>query len=296
MAQPLSGMTGFARAETALGESVLRWELRSVNGRGLDLRVRLPAGWDTSEAEARTLFKAAFSRGSISGTLSVDAAAGVSAISIDEDRLAAYVEIARRLHAADLAAAPRADGLLALRGVINGEEAGGALDATDEAVSVAARAALGEAIAALRAARLDEGAALVDVLGGIIDEIEALAVRAGAHAASQPAALRDRLKARLEELIEGGLEPDRLAQEAALLAAKADVREELDRLSAHVQAARALLAGGSPCGRKLDFLAQEFNREANTLCSKSSDRGLTEIGLALKAAIDQMREQVQNVE
>ncbi|MEO1039477.1 MAG: YicC/YloC family endoribonuclease [Pseudomonadota bacterium] len=295
MTSPLYGMTGFARAEAAHGETVLRWELRSVNGRGLDTRLRLSSGWDGLEPQVRARLKAAFARGSISASLSVEHSGASTAVSIDETRLKAYAEAARKLMLADLAEPARADGLLGLRGVINGEEGSG-LTADDEAGSAAALVCLDAAIEELTAARAQEGAAMGAVLGAVIDEIEALTAQASEHASTQPAALRDRLKARLAELIEGGIDEDRLAQEAAMLAAKADVREELDRLRAHIDAARALLAAGSPAGRKLDFLSQEFNREANTLCSKSTDRTLTEIGLALKTAIDQLREQVQNVE
>jgi len=284
--RPLSSMTGFSRVQTAApgGEAIV-WELRSVNAKGFDLRLRTPPGFDALEAELRTRAKARFARGSVSAGLSVERAATAASVRIDEAQLAVYVERAQALVDAGLAAPPAADGLLALKGVLVSEEAASAGEADaagDEALNEAILTSFDTALAAL--------------LTGHVDEIARLTAQAAADPAASAGAIRDRLAQRLEDLLPKGYDEARLAQEAALLATRADVREEIDRLNAHVEAARALLTGGSPCGRKLDFLTQEFNREANTLCSKAADRSLTETGLALKAVVDQLREQVRNVE
>lgn len=293
----LSGMTGFARATASGDYGTLVAEARSVNGRGLDMRLRLPEGMGHLEAEARNRIKAAFERGSVSINVSLEKpAAAESAVHIDAARLRALALAGRELVEQGLAAPPRMDGLLALRGVIVSEEAGEAADAGAEAEGAALFALLDEVLAGLKAARQAEGAQLKLILEGQISEIEALKAQAASHPAATPEAIRDRLKQKIDDLLPSGIDPDRLAQEAALLAVKADIREEIDRLTGHVEAARGLLAGGSPCGRKLDFLSQEFNREVNTLCSKAADRGLTEIGLAMKHVVDQFREQVQNLE
>lgn len=290
----LSGMTGFARASAPDG--ALSAEARSVNGRGLDMRLRLPDAFSHLEAEARSRIKSAFERGSITINVSQEkTASGDGALHIDEARLRQLALAGRDLVEQGVVAPARLDGLLALRGVILSEEAAPAGTDT-EAADAQCLALLDQVIGALLAARRDEGAQLKSVLDSQINEIEALKKQAAAHPAATPEAIRDRLKQKIDDLLPGGIDPDRLAQEAALLAVKADVREEIDRLTGHVEAARTLLAGGSPCGRKLDFLAQEFNREVNTLCSKSADRGLTEIGLAMKHVVDQFREQVQNLE
>ncbi|KPP80435.1 MAG: Protein YicC [Oceanicaulis sp. HLUCCA04] len=293
----LSGMTGFARASTGTAGGELSAEARSVNGRGLDIRLRLPDGMAHLEAEARARIKAAFDRGSVSVTVSVDKVSGAeSAIHVDQARLRALALAGRDLVDEGLATAPRIDGLLALRGVLISEDAAAGNAAATEEADTALLAVLDEVTLALKAARQAEGAQLKTILESQISEIEALKIQAANHPAASIEAIRDRLKQKIDDLLPGGIDPDRLAQEAALMAVKADTREEIDRLTGHVEAARTLLAGGSPCGRKLDFLAQEFNREVNTLCSKASDRGLTEIGLAMKHVVDQFREQVQNLE
>lgn len=293
----LSGMTGFARATSSGDFGTLSAEARSVNGRGLDIRLRLPDGTGHLEAEARSRIKAAFVRGSVSITVSLEKPASVEAgAHIDEARLRALALAGRDLVDKGLAAPPRIDGLLALRGVIISEDQAATGDAITAQADSAVLAVIDEVAAALKSARQAEGAQLKPVLEAQISEIEHLKQQAASHPAAAAEAIRDRLKQKIDDLLPSGIDADRLAQEAALLAVKADVREEIDRLTGHVEAARSLLAGGSPCGRKLDFLAQEFNREVNTLCSKSSDRGLTEIGLSMKHVVDQFREQVQNLE
>lgn len=293
----LSGMTGFARVTSSGDFGTLSAEARSVNGRGLDMRLRLPDATGHLEAEARGRIKAAFERGSVSITVSLERPASAeSAVHVDEARLKAFALAGRDLVDKGLAAPPRIDGLLALRGVIISEEQADTGDAGAAEADSVLLGILDEAIAALKSARQAEGAQLKAVLEAQISEIEALTQQAASHPAATADAIRERLKQKIDDLLPADIDPDRLAQEAALLAVKADVREEIDRLTGHVEAARSLLAGGSPCGRKLDFLAQEFNREVNTLCSKSADRGLTEIGLAMKHVVDQFREQVQNLE
>lgn len=293
----LSGMTGFARAATSGDFGTLNAEARSVNGRGLDIRLRLPDGLGHIEAEVRNRIKSAFDRGSVSLNISLEKPASLAgAIAIDTARLRALAEAGQDLVAEGLIQPARLDGLLSMRGVVLSEDAQAPTDDASDVLDAAVLALTDEALAALKLAREAEGAALMGVLMAQVDEIEALRVKAAAHPAVSLEAIRDRLKAKFDELLPNGLEPERLAQEAAAMAVKADVREEIDRLAGHVEAARALLQGGSPCGRKLDFLSQEFNREANTLCSKAADRGLTELGLAMKHVVDQLREQVQNVE
>ncbi|HUK58003.1 MAG TPA: YicC/YloC family endoribonuclease [Stellaceae bacterium] len=293
----ISSMTGFARAEGRADGLSWTWEVKSVNSRALDLRFRLPPGFDGLEPALRAALAKHVKRGSISASLTVTNEAGAAGLKINRAALATILAAAKEL-APDLEAAPpRLDGLLALRGVIEtGEEP------QDEEARERRDAALlkswDDGLARLAAARVEEGARLEAVLVGHLAHIAELVGEAAASAAAQPAALRERLRSLVAELLEAApaLNEDRLAQEAALLAAKADVREEIDRLNAHVAAARGLLAEGGAIGRRFDFLCQEFNREANTLCSKSSDLALTRIGLALKAAIEQLREQVQNIE
>jgi len=279
-------MTGFAESSGAHGTVRWRWEAKSVNGRGLDLRLRTPPGFDGIEPAARVLAGERFKRGSLQATLRVDPAA-----------LAAAIKIAREVQQETGLPPPHIDGLLALKGVIVQDEAL-PLDAVARAERDAAiLESFANALDSLVKARVNEGQKLATVLLGQIADVERLTKEAAAHAATQPAALREKLTAQLNELLApGAVSSERLEQEIAMLAARADVREELDRLLAHVEEARVLLKSGEPVGRKLDFLAQEFNREANTLCSKSSDASLTRVGLALKAAIDQFREQSQNVE
>jgi uncharacterized protein (TIGR00255 family) len=293
----LVSMTGFADAQGAREGARWRWEAKSVNGRGLDLRLRMPPGFESVEPAARMLANERFRRGSIQAALTYEDAEGVRGLRVDPVALASAVRIAKEVAAETGLPPARIDGLLGLKGVIVQED-GGLGDAAERARRDAAiLETLAAAFDALVRARKTEGTKLSTVLTSQIDEIARLTKEAGTLAATQPAVLRDRLAAQLKDLLEpGAIQEDRLAQEAALLAARADVREELDRLAAHAHEARTLLASGDAIGRKLDFLAQEFNREANTLCSKSSDIQLTRTGLALKAAIDQFREQAQNVE
>jgi len=289
-------MTGFAEAHGAHDGTSWRWEAKSVNGRGLELRLRVPPGFDGIEPAARMLASERFKRGNVQATLNLEPQENGRGLRVDAAALAAAVKIAREVQQETGLAPARIDGLLALKGVIVQDEAlaSDSARATRDAAVVESLAA---AFDALRRARRTEGAKLTAILTAQIGEIEKLTREASAQAAGQPGALRDKLQTQLKELLGSvSIPEERLAQEVALLATRGDVREELDRLAAHVHEARTLIASGDAVGRKLDFLAQEFNREANTLCSKSSDIALTRTGLALKAAIDQFREQAQNVE
>lgn len=291
----LSGMTGFGRADGAGEGWTWSVEARSVNGRNLEVRFRGPNGFDGLERAAKAAGQARFARGQVTiGVQAKRTEAGEAAVTINAAVLARYLTLANEL-AEDGATPPSADGLLALRGVIEAPE-----EADDPEARAAVEAAMTrtveEALDALKASRQNEGAQLTPVLDEFIARIEALVAQAEDEAAAQVEAIRDRFTRRISELAPDapGLE-DRIFLEAATLATKADVREELDRLTAHVASARQLVAS-APAGRKLDFLMQEFMREANTLCSKSATTALTGIGLELKAVIEQLREQVQNVE
>jgi len=288
----LSGMTGFARCEGVEGDWRWSWEARSVNGKGLEARFRFPAGFDRLEAKAREFAKARFTRGNVQATLTLKRDAAGAGIDIDTARIDALLAAARPYQESGLVQKPTFEGLLGVAASLGG----GTPDAADPALDTAILDGLAQVLDALQAARRQEGATLEPVLTGHIDTIGDLNRQAAGSAAVRVDAIRDRLAAKFAELLDGDLPEDRLAQEAAALAVKMDVREELDRLEAHIASARELIAGGSPVGRKLDFLSQEFNREANTLCSKSADSSLTQIGLAIKNAVDQFREQVQNVE
>ena len=292
-----ASMTGFADSSGSQGNLRWRWEAKSVNGRSLDLRLRTPPGFDGLEPPARKLAAERFQRGAFQISLSVEQDSAARGLTVDAAALASAVRIARQVADETGLQPARVDGLLALKGVIVADEG----ETLDEAQRAARDAAILESLAGafdkLVKARATEGAKLAALMRAQVDEIEALTAEAGALAAAQPAALKARMEAQLAELLgAASVQPDRLAQEVALLATRADVREELDRLTAHVQDARVLIKNGKGVGRKLDFLAQEFNREANTLCSKSSDIALTRVGLKLKAVIDQFREQAQNVE
>ena len=290
-------MTGFADAQGGFGTLRWRWEVRSVNGRSLDLRLRLPPGIESIEPAARVLAAERLRRGNVQATLTVEAQDSSRGLKVDPAALAQAVKIAREIAAETGLAPARIDGLLALKGVVVQEENFGGDPTLRAGREAALLESLSFALDSLARSRRSEGVKLGDILARTATEIGRLTQDARQAAAAQPAAIRERLRAQLNELLDQSAPGDeRIAQEIALLSTRADVREELDRLTAHVQEAHRLLSSGDSVGRKLDFLAQELNREANTLCSKSADIALTRIGLALKAAIDQFREQAQNVE
>jgi uncharacterized protein (TIGR00255 family) len=293
----IASMTGFAREAGIVGPFQWAWEIKTVNGRGLEVRVRTPPGFDAVGEEARGQVLKALTRGQGQLTLALTRAATAPKVRINREVLQALlaalatVEVPKNVEPASI------DGLLAVRGVVEVDEEV-ADPAHDAALAEALRGGVAALIESLKAARLSEGRALAGVLVAQIGTIERLVDEADASPARRPEAVRARLQALIGELLEGraGLDPDRLHQEAVLIAARADIREELDRLRAHGEAARDLIAQGGPVGRRLDFLAQEFGREANTLCAKANDVSLSRIGLELKAVVEQFREQVQNVE
>jgi uncharacterized protein (TIGR00255 family) len=292
-------MTGFARRRGEGHGIAWVWEVKSVNGRGLDLRFRLPNGLDAIEPALRDVAQKHLRRGTVSATLTVRRDESAARPTLDPAALEAALTLIGEVRARiPDAPAPSAEAVLALPGVLRAPAAEEEDEAVEEARRGAIAASFRAAIEALAAARREEGARIGAVLAARLDEIEALVITAESDAATQPAALRDKLTAALRSLLDQvpQLPEERLAQEVALLAVRADVREEIDRLHAHLAQARALLAEGVLVGRRLDFLTQEFNREANTLCSKAAAPSLTATGLALKAAIEQFREQVQNLE
>ncbi|MCI3133825.1 YicC/YloC family endoribonuclease [Phenylobacterium aquaticum] len=292
----LSGMTGFGRAEGALGDWSWAVEARSVNGRNLEVRFRGPNGFDGLERAAREAAQARFQRGQVNVTLTAKRAEGAGAVRINLDQLERYLAAGAPYVAEGLAAPPRLDGLLALRGVVEAE-AGADDPEVLSALEAAMSASVAQAFDGLLAARREEGASLTGVLSGLIDKVEALVASAESVAGGQPAVIKERFARRMTELAGDSAQVvDRIVVEAAAMAVKADVREELDRLTGHIAAARTLMAADGGAGRRLDFLTQEFMRETNTMCAKSALPDLTTTGLELKAVIEQFREQVQNVE
>jgi uncharacterized protein (TIGR00255 family) len=280
-----------------LGRAVA-WEARSVNGRGLDVRLRLPPGFDRLENEIRGRAAKKLERGNATFNLSLETPPQTPKLQINRAALDQIMGLVREIQSDVDAAAPRLDGLLALRGVVETVTEPDLDEAGQAQLDASILATFDACLDGLVAARAAEGKALAAILSATLDEIEALAKEAAANAATRAPAIKAKLEIQLGELLKGqsAIDPQRLAHEAALLAVKADVREELDRLGAHIAQARELFAKGKAVGRKLDFLSQEFNREANTLCSKSGDIALTRTGLALKTAIDRLREQAANVE
>lgn len=292
-------MTGYARATVSTPAGEIACELKSVNARGLDLRLRLAPGLDALEPELRRRTSSALSRGAVTLNLTMERGATSGEVVVNEAALQSVLTALQDLSFRIEAAPARLDGILAIKGVIEQREPG--LSSEDEeALQGGVFDCLHKCLADLLDARAGEGARLRDVLHARIDEIAALAVALERHPARSREVILDRLRRQLDELRAAApgvaLPEERLAQEVLLLATKSDIREELDRLAAHIAAARALLDAGGAVGRKLDFLSQEFNREANTLCAKVNAVELTAIGLDLKAVIEQFREQVQNVE
>jgi uncharacterized protein (TIGR00255 family) len=293
----LSSMTGFARGHGVSGAYAWSWELKSVNAKGLDLRLRLPPGWDAVEQPARARAAKALARGTVYANLTVAREGVASVVRVNEQVLEAVLATMRSLAGRVEAAPASLDGILGLKGVIEVAEAG---ESEDErrAAEAAVVAGFGEVLGGLAYMRRHEGEALGRLLSARLAEIAALAARAEAAPGRKPEAIKARLAEQVAALLANSdrFDADRLHQEAILIAAKADVREELDRLVAHVAQAQKLVGEGGAIGRRLDFLAQELNREANTLCAKASDVELTNIGLELKSVVEQFREQVQNLE
>lgn len=294
---PLNSMTGFARRDGAWGPASWHWELRSVNARGLDLRLRLPPGTEALEPMLRDSVAKRFTRGNLQASLNMTTAQTTIGLRLNQvalQQVLAAAEEVRRLTGAEPA---RVEGLLAIRGVLEPVETA-ETEAERDARLSALLQSFEAALADLVAARSAEGTRLAVALAEQVSEIDRLVAIIAASPARKPDAIRKRLAEQVSRLLEpgAGLDITRLHQEAVLLATRADVEEELKRLSSHIAAARDLLAATEPVGRRLDFLAQEFHREANTLCSKSVEPEITKAGLAIKVIVDQMREQVQNIE
>ena len=292
----ISSMTGFARVNGHAEDASFVWEAKSVNSKTFDVRLRLPTGLEHLDAPVRQALAKSFKRGSLQVNLALQGQTEKEQISINQDVLHQYLAVAKGLQD-ELGAAPfQIEGLLALRGVVEAKVAARS-EEQQAALDVALMTSFNDVVSGLTEARKAEGKSLAVVLTAQLDQIERLYAAAVSNPSRQPEAIKVRLKAQVAQLIDiAKLDETRLAQEAALLMTRADIQEELDRLAVHIGAARGLLKASEPIGRKFDFLAQEFNREANTLCSKANDSSLTAIGLDLKTVIDQMREQVQNIE
>ncbi|MGA2565318.1 MAG: YicC/YloC family endoribonuclease [Pseudolabrys sp.] len=293
----LSSMTGFARGHGVAGAYVWSWELKSVNAKGLDLRMRLPPGWDAIEVPARARATDKLSRGTVYANLTVDRKGVAPAVKVNEPVLNAVLATLNSLRGKVEAAPATLDGILALKGVIEVTEE----DEREEdrrAAEAAILKGLEQALGDLLAMRREEGATLGRLLSARLAEIAALASRAEAAPGRKPEAIKARLAEQVATLLSASqrFDSDRLHQEAIMLASKVDIREELDRLASHVAQAQKLIDDGGPVGRRLDFLAQELNRESNTLTAKANDVDLTNIGLELKSVVEQFREQVQNLE
>lgn len=293
----IQSMTGFARHEGEVAGFRFVWEIRSVNGKNLDVRLRLPQGFEALEQPIRKATAAALTRGNLQVSLSINAASNAVEAVVNEAALDAVINLVNRLEDRIDARKPALDGILNIKGVLEFREPE-LSDETREARNQQVLAGFMSALEDLKAMRLSEGAALAAVLGAQVDRIGALTLAVEADPSRSPETIRTRLAEQVASLMDTGaaLDRDRLHMEAALLATKSDLREEIDRLKAHVDAARALITGEAAAGRRLDFLAQEFNRETNTICSKSNAAPVTAIGLDLKVLIDQFREQVQNLE
>ena len=292
----ISSMTGFAREAGFSAPYRWSWEIKTVNSKGLDLRLRLPPGFDSLEKPVRAAISDALSRGACYASLAVTREVSTVSARLNRDLLAQLMEALATLGRPDHIAPASLDGLLNVRGVIETvevEEDEAEREAAQENILKGLRSALSQ----LAAMRAGEGAALAAAIHLRLDRIGDLARAADTCPARHPDAVREKLRAAIALVVENGrLDENRMHQEAILMAARADIREELDRLYAHVTAARKLLADGGPVGRRLDFLAQEFGRETNTLCAKSNDAALTAIGLEMKVEVEQLREQAQNIE
>lgn len=293
----LSSMTGFAHSHGSSGPYSFEWELKSVNAKGFDFRLRIPQGWDDIEADLRKRAADALSRGTVYANLTIKRADAGSTIRINEEVLTSVLKVASELAGRVDAVAPSIDGLMAIKGVIEVSEPE-ADEAEEKAARIAVATSFAQTLDSLVEMRKREGATLGAVLAQRLDEIETLARKAEAAPGRKPEAIKARLAEQVAALLETSerFDADRLHQEAIMLATKADIREELDRIASHVTQAREMLGKGGAVGRRLDFLSQEFNREVNTCCSKSIDLELTNTGLAMKNVVEQFREQVQNLE
>jgi uncharacterized protein (TIGR00255 family) len=294
-------MTGFGRsqgrAECGAASGKWVWELRSVNSKGLEVRFRLPPGFDAVENDVRRLIGTRIARGNVQASLQFERDQGAAVPTINETALEAVIDAIARIGSRLGSPPPSAEAILQIRGVLETGETLADSDQTELRNRIVC-AGLETALEELSRARMTEGKAIAGVIGGHVEAIARLVAMIETDPSRSPTAIRERLQGQIALILDDSsrIDPQRLHQEAAILATKADLREELDRLNTHVTAARQLLAGGGPAGRKLDFLSQEFNRECNTICSKSNAASVTALGLEMKVVIDQFREQVQNLE
>lgn len=293
----LSSMTGFARSHGACGAYAFEWELKSVNAKGFDLRLRLPPSWDAVEPLARKRAAELLARGTVYANLAVKRVDAAPSIRVNEDVLASVIKVAGDLSTRLSAPPPTVDAILAVKGVLEVSEPDETEDERQAAATAIAQS-FDDALQGLVEMRRREGAALRDILLARLEEIAALSAHADAAPGRQADAVKVRLSEQIATLLDTAdrFDADRLHQEAIMIAARADIREELDRIASHVAQARDLIGKGGAIGRRLDFLSQEFNREVNTTCSKSNDLELTNIGLEMKNVVEQFREQVQNLE
>lgn len=294
----LTSMTGFARAAGSHEDWTWAWELKSVNAKGLDIRTRLPLGFDGLEVATRAQLSKVFKRGSISVALTLRQSGDASKYKINRPHLESLIEESKRIWAdhPDITAAS-VDGLLGLRGVIEAEDEESSEEARSGLEKILLNS-LADAVASLTETRAEEGSRLTGALSDFVDQMASLLSQVADSAETQPDVIRSRLKAQIADLVDdsSALDPGRLEQEAAIIMTKADIREELDRFAAHIDTVRDMMAEGGAIGRRLDFLCQELNREANTICSKAHDTSVTRLGLDMKATVEQFREQVQNIE
>ena len=293
----ISSMTGFARSHDTSGAYAFEWELRSVNAKGLDFRMRLPPGWDALEPLARKRVTELLARGTVYANLTVKRVDAAPVIRVNDEVLASVMKVAADLSTKLAAAPPTVDGILAIKGVLEVSEPDDSAEQR-QAAEAAILKAFELALGGLVEMRRREGASLQQILVSRLDEIATLAKRADAAPGRQADAIKARLAEQIATLLDSSdrFDADRLHQEAIMIATRADIREELDRIASHVAQARELIGKGGAVGRRLDFLSQEFNREVNTTCSKSNDIELTNIGLEMKNVVEQFREQVQNLE
>lgn len=293
----IQSMTGFARTSGQDEGQTWTWELRSLNGKGCDIRLRLPPGLEDMDAEVRKRIASRFVRGNLQANLQLEVVSAGLAPRVNEALALALGEAAKSLQSKMGGELPNVAQIMNMRGVVELEEPS-TDDATRNTRNERLLAGLDDAVDALVRARIGEGAGILKVLSGQLDRLRGLAARINDNEDRSPAAIRKTLANQIAKLTEAEetLDPQRLHQEAVLIAAKADIQEELDRLGVHLASAEELLSGSGPVGRKLDFLAQEFNRECNTICSKSNSAAITALGLDMKLVIDQFREQVQNME
>ena len=289
-------MTGYASSDGVCSNVAWMWELRAVNGKGLDVRMRIPSGFEGLEQKMRAKCTDVLTRGNLQISLTVKEQGASTELVVNQSALDSVIKISKDLEEKGFDR-PSTDGILAIRGVLEERHVERSEDEQSELLAAIEQGFI-EALNGLITARKAEGKALADVLLGQVSQISQLVQRVIADPSRSQEAIKERLQNQVKNLIDSNsnFDEERLYVEAAILATKADLQEEIDRLLAHIVSANSLIHEGDPIGRRLDFLAQEFNRECNTICSKSNAANVTAIGLELKVLVDQFREQIQNVE